>query len=256
MKISRIERRLAREKVASAGRVHWFDTIGSTNDFVLHREDYHATVCIAGEQTAGRGRRGRHWQSAPGQGIYLSMGWDLGGAPAGGLSLLCGLVVRSVLADAGVQEVGLKWPNDVLLGSHKLAGILVEMSAGRCVIGIGVNVKLPARSASGTAVAAMPATGLVEHGYDIDLESLAANLIVYLNRDLETFMDEGFGPRTAEWDRAHLYHGADVVILGERSVRGRVMGVADDGALSLDTAEGRRVVHGGEVSLRPSAESR
>ena len=250
MDIRRVDQRLRAAAAESAGRLHWFETVGSTNDYILHEvADFHASVCLAAEQTTGRGRRGRRWESEPGQGIYLSLGWNLRGASPAGLSLACGLSVLDALREQGVQGVTLKWPNDVLLENRKLAGILVELSRERCVIGIGLNVTLPQYAAMDPE-ATVPWTGLFEHGYDIDTELLAASVIANLNHDLARFCREGFAPDVERWNAAHAFHGADVVIDAGERVPGRVAGVDSRGALCLDTGRGRRVFHAGEVSLK------
>ena len=250
MDIRRIDKRLRAAAAESAGRLHWFESVGSTNDHILHEvRDFHASVCLAAEQTTGRGRRGRRWESAPGQGIYLSLGWDLRGVSPEGLSLVCGLSVLDALREQDVSGVTLKWPNDVLLDNRKLAGILVELNRERCVIGIGLNVKLPETAAMDPG-AVIPWTGLFEHGYDIDIDLLTATMIANLNRDLARFCREGFAPAVDRWNAVHAFHGADVEVDAGERVHGRVTGVDSRGALCLATGRGRRVFHAGEVSLK------
>jgi BirA family biotin operon repressor/biotin-[acetyl-CoA-carboxylase] ligase len=107
------------------------------------------SVVTAETQTAGRGRRGRNWLSPPGLNLYLSClkRFDAGFASLSGLSLATGVIVLRALHALGIDGARLKWPNDVLTESGKLAGILVELSGeyqGPCaaVIGIGLNVRL------------------------------------------------------------------------------------------------------------------
>ncbi len=249
MDIDRINAHLYQATAASAGKLHWFESLGSTNDYILNAlDDCHASVCLAAEQTDGRGRRGRSWTSARGQGIYLSMGWDLEGASPTGLSLVCGLSLLHALLAHGVREAALKWPNDILLAQKKLAGILVELNHGRCAIGIGLNVTIPVLPAIDTGAAA-PWTGLVAHGYEPDLELLIATLIVNLNHDLTRFCMEGFSPFIRPWNAHHAFQHAEVTLVGDRLVHGRVIGVSAEGALCLDTEQGKQVFHAGEVSL-------
>ena len=104
-------------------------------------------VIVAEQQTAGRGRRGRAWVS-PGENLYYSLAITVGGArELEGLSLVVGLAVLRALESLGVRDAGLKWPNDLLQGGKKIAGILLELSgdpADLChvVIGIGINVNM------------------------------------------------------------------------------------------------------------------
>ena len=104
-------------------------------------------LCPAEAQSAGKGRRGRHWLAAPGDDIILSYmrHFDVPLHMLGCMSLVVGLAVKSCLQDAGVGAVKLKWPNDVLVGSSKIAGVLIESAAvateqAVLIIGIGINV--------------------------------------------------------------------------------------------------------------------
>ncbi len=241
------------------GRLRWLETVGSTNDEILSLADYHGAVCVAGEQTRGRGRRGRHWDSNRDVGIYLSMGWNLDGINAAGLSLVCGLAVRDALLENGVENVLLKWPNDVLLGGAKLAGILVELAGPRCVIGVGLNVTLAASPAAPVDAgngASLPRTDLAAHGYHIDPDLLTATLIIQLSRNLVAFCREGFAPFAGRWNASHAFHGELVEIIAGDTVTGRVTGVDVDGGLRVDTAGGPAVFHAGEVSMKPLTHGR
>ncbi len=122
----------------------------STNDVVKERALAGAAeglVVVADRQTCGRGRRGRTWISAPGQGLYFSAllrpGWPAADAPW--LGVLAGLAAWQAVRDLGVTQATMKWPNDVLVEGRKLGGVLVEprIAAGRvefAVLGIGINV--------------------------------------------------------------------------------------------------------------------
>jgi len=106
----------------------------------------HGDVHVALAQTAGRGRRGREWESARGAGLYMSVVLRPGAALApSALSIAAGLAVRDALATLGLRDVRLKWPNDVVCADAKVAGILIETRgldprAPHYVVGIGVNV--------------------------------------------------------------------------------------------------------------------
>ena len=135
------------------GGVHLFDSIDSTNDWSLAelrqgREP--AFVCIADHQSKGRGRRGRHWLSPPSANIYYSLAWhfELPVDKLCALSLVQGVAVKKALEKIGINNAWLKWPNDVLIGDKKIAGILIETSdvrADSCnvVIGTGLNFRMP-----------------------------------------------------------------------------------------------------------------
>ena len=131
-------------------------SLDSTNAEALRAVDRGATapfVVLAERQTAGRGRRGRQWVSPFAENIYYSLvlRMDGGMRQLEGLSLVVGLAVLSALREVGVSDVGLKWPNDVLVNNKKIAGILLELvgdPADVChvVLGIGINVNMKVAS--------------------------------------------------------------------------------------------------------------
>ena len=130
-------------------RIDVVDETGSTNADLLARaaagEDIDGAVLIAESQTAGRGRNGRTWTTPPGSQIALSAGVGVGAVPTdawGWLPLLTGVAVVDAVAEVAGVTAGLKWPNDVLVGTGKLAGILAEVAAPEpvVVVGLGLNV--------------------------------------------------------------------------------------------------------------------
>ncbi|MDY6999453.1 MAG: biotin--[acetyl-CoA-carboxylase] ligase [Actinomycetota bacterium] len=127
-------------------RVDVVEQTGSTNADLISRaaggEDIAGSVLLAEFQSAGRGRHGRSWSAPPRSQISMSVAVDTSEvAPTGWgwLPLLTGLVVVQTVRDFGI-DAALKWPNDVLVGTGKLAGILAEVTAPTVVIGLGVNV--------------------------------------------------------------------------------------------------------------------
>ena len=131
-------------------------TTGSTNADLLARhaagEDIRGAVLLAEHQSAGRGRNGRSWSAPPCSQIALSIGVAANGVPAEGwgwLPLLTGVALVDAIRDSTGIEAGLKWPNDILVGTGKLAGILAEVAAPDpiIVVGLGLNVTLTAEEA-------------------------------------------------------------------------------------------------------------
>ena len=130
-----------------------FEKTDSTNEQALLKVKQGCAlplVCLAEEQTQGRGRRGKVWLSPVAASICISLAWkfELPVNELGCLSLAMGVAVARVLKKIGLQQVGLKWPNDVLLDDKKIAGILIETSqltakTTTAIIGIGLNYKLP-----------------------------------------------------------------------------------------------------------------
>jgi len=217
-------------------------------------------VCLAERQTAGRGRRGRGWLATPFHNLTLSIGWrfETGPAALSGLSLAAGVAVLRALDAFGVRDTGLKWPNDILLGGRKLAGLLVDLrgeAAGPslAVVGLGLNVCLAARDA---AQLDQPWAHLREQfPAPVDRNRLAAYVIAELVALFSDFERLGFEPWRAEWERRHLYHRQPVCVqLGDREVTGTVVGIDPHGSLQLQDRHGRlQSFYSGEVSLRPAS---
>lgn len=213
-------------------------------------------LLLAERQISGRGRRGRSWISPFGENLYFSLGLRLEGDafPLDGLSLSVGLAVLRTLQEMGCAAAGLKWPNDILVGTQKLAGVLLELAgdpAGVCqvVIGIGINVNMLHRASS---LIDQPWTSLREQlGYVVDRTALTLVLARWLEHYLELHGRNGFCALRTEWEAAHLWQGRDVSLhAGPQCILGTVLGVDEGGALRLDVAGQERQFSGGELSLR------
>ncbi|MBD9485193.1 bifunctional biotin--[acetyl-CoA-carboxylase] ligase/biotin operon repressor BirA [Pseudomonas sp. PDM14] len=235
------------------------DSVDSTNAEAMRQiasqPEVLPLVVLAEVQSAGRGRRGRTWVSPYGENLYYSLGLSIDGGdfPLVGLSLSVGLAVHAVLRDLGCADVGLKWPNDVLAGGRKIAGILIEIAgdpAGSCqvVIGIGINVNMR----SGEAEIDQPWTSLRnDRGVLIDRSALVLSLSRQLARYLDLHCCEGFAALQGEWESVHLWQGAAVTLVsGLQRIEGRVLGIDKQGALRLDVMGEERQFSGGELSLR------
>ena len=215
--------------------------------------DRGARVCLAEQQTAGRGRRGRAWISPPGGNLYLSVSWSFAGGAEllQGLSLAVGVVLCDALEQHGASGLSLKWPNDALRHGRKLAGILVEVqttTAGTpsVIIGVGINVRVPPFE---SAAIEQPWADLRD--INLSRNELAAAFLDRLLPLLACYADTGFEPFRRPWEARHAHANRLVTIeqAGELTV-GRAAGVDGTGALMLETAEGTLTIHGGEVSLR------
>jgi BirA family biotin operon repressor/biotin-[acetyl-CoA-carboxylase] ligase len=233
---------------------------GSTNADLRQRIDQLRTPVLlaAEEQTAGRGRAGRSWVAAPGDSLCFSLAWPFDGSVArlAGLPLAVGVALADALRAHG-HPVTLKWPNDLLLNSAKLGGILVETAAARndgqsalwAVIGIGLNVHPNASRDAGVGneVAAL--------GKDIDRQALLASLADALVAALALFDAQGLAPFVDRWQRWHAYAGLPVVILEQDKVlkQGIPRGIDAQGCLLLETDEGLVPIAAGDVSLRAHA---
>jgi BirA family biotin operon repressor/biotin-[acetyl-CoA-carboxylase] ligase len=165
---------------------------GSTNADLLARGGPEGQVLVAETQTAGRGRMGRSWVSAVGASLTFSVLLRPSSVPAGRrgwLALLTGVAVASAVRDVSGVAAVLKWPNDVLVGSRKLAGILAEQSGDAVVIGIGLNVATPA-DALPVSPAGLPATSLLVEGASVSREALLAGILRELERRYTAFRDD------------------------------------------------------------------
>ncbi|MDX5446353.1 MAG: biotin--[acetyl-CoA-carboxylase] ligase [Zoogloeaceae bacterium] len=238
--------------------LEFLEQCDSTNDALAARPVAEADiqVVLARSQTAGRGRRGRSWLSAPGQGLTFSCGWNLpdsGPSPAG-LSLVAGLALAEALESLGARGVRLKWPNDLLAGSAKLGGILIELVSGqrrarRVIIGIGLNLR--------SAGDELPpeATALHQHIDHLPAdEAVLARILLSLHARLQDFATSGFAGLRAEWQARDAFAGRMVRVLSEAAEQhGRCEGVDADGALLLGGPEGMQRILSGDVSLRPAS---
>lgn len=213
-------------------------------------------VLLAEQQTAGRGRRGRGWVTPLASGLALSLArrFQLPVARLGGLSLAVGVLVAEALREQGAAGVGLKWPNDLVAGGAKLGGILIEFGGElggpvQAVIGVGLNVRLPAAAAGGID---QPWTDLRALGLGADRNALAAAVLGRLLPGLDAFQSGGLGPFLPRFRVLDSLQGAAVRVLGgDGVVAGRAQGIDQEGRL-LVAVDGRlRAFHGGEVSLRP-----
>jgi BirA family biotin operon repressor/biotin-[acetyl-CoA-carboxylase] ligase len=232
---------------------------GSTNTDLLARIGSLSgpTLLLAEAQTAGRGRAGRGWYSAPGDTLTFSLAWkfkrslhDLMGLP-----LAVGVVIANALASFGVK-VQLKWPNDILKDEGKLGGVLIETAIAQqllgsevwAVIGIGINLAVP-----GIEVTGQPASAA--NIAEADRNAFMAALVSELCAALTVFDDQGFIPFMAQWNKLHAYAGLAVTIIdgGEVLHEGTAIGVDHIGRLLLDTGEGQIAVIAGDVSLRVTA---
>ncbi|AYH42537.1 biotin--[acetyl-CoA-carboxylase] ligase [Azoarcus sp. DN11] len=239
--------------------VQVLEECASTNSVLMDTtpaDDGRIHAVVAERQTAGRGRRGRQWQSWPGGSLTFSTLWRFApGAPVpAGLSLVAGLAVVRALEKLGVQGLQLKWPNDVLVHGHKLAGILVELLPGRgrtpaAVVGIGINLHLPADA----HIPDQPAvTDLGQHLEPLpDRNRLLAAVLAELHVLFDTYAAAGFPALRGAWQQRNAFADLPVRVSGDgRELTGICIGVDDDGALLLRTDEGPIRILTGDVSLR------
>lgn len=239
-------------------RCFYFDEIPSTNGFMLsHTSELKSgDLCVAEYQSAGRGRRGRTWVSPYGHHLYFSQFWSFpqGMAQAMGLSLVVACSLVEVLKSFGIENVGVKWPNDIYLHFKKLAGILIEMSGqvdSECqlIIGIGVNMAMSEDQGKGIDQPWSDLSGLAAIPNKTDL---VIAMHKQLKRDIQLFEREGLVAFKARWQQADLFHGKEIrLLMGENHLDGICRGIDEQGAVLLEAADGIQAYIGGEISLRP-----
>ena len=233
------------------------DEVDSTNTWLMTRARALPAVCLAERQTAGRGRRGRQWLSPFAANLCMSCAWRFDDLPPGFSALAMAAAVAAVraLGRLGVSGVGIKWPNDLCMVGRKLGGILVDMQGEppgqvRTVVGVGINVRMPAATASNIDQPWTDLATQLPHNTP-GRNMLAAALIEQLLQALEVFAARGFAAFAAEWRALDLVAGKSVHLYHQQHViQGTALGVDQDGALLLDTSGGTRRFVSGDLSLR------
>lgn len=238
--------------------VHW--ELDSTQN-ELARRAAHAPdlACVLAEtQNAGRGRRGRGWHCPPGMGITLSVlkRFESGPAALSGLSIAMGVcAVQAIQNIANAPGLQLKWPNDLVVGGRKLAGILIEVDGeydGPCTarVGLGLNLRLTPEL---QAQLDQPATDLASQcaGALPDRNLLAARLIHHLRGGLLRFEREGLTPFAGDFARLDCLHGQPLTLHGAQGAQhGKGCGIDERGALRVEIKGQILSVYSDKVSVR------
>ena len=263
-------RQLANDSVRERlAHIKVFAEIDSTNSYLMQTpapEPGKLGVAVTNNQTAGRGRLGKIWQSPPGSGLCLSAAYTFAKQPENlpALTLALGLGVIDALNELGARGVELKWPNDLVALDGKLGGILTEVqqqSAGTATVvtGVGVNVDLQGSDdidmVNGWARQVVDLNGIcaVQPGH----EEIAAQLTAHLLQAFLDFEASGFESMAERWSRYDWLLGRDITIdTSDRQFSGVGAGIANDGALLVDSPEFglRRVTSGSIIKAGPRSE--
>lgn len=217
----------------------------STQDLVATAETEGA-VAVAEEQTEGRGRLGRAWCAPPGTAILCSVLLaPPTGRPPPQLALVGGLATARAVERIAGAAAQIKWPNDVVMGGCKLAGVLAEARGSSVTLGIGLNVNQAAtalpQGATLPAASLRSVTGRMHSRAHLLVELLAQLELAY-----ERWVNEGL-PALADELRARDYLLGWAVRCAQGA--GTAAGIADDGRLVLELDSGRRLIASGEVTL-------
>jgi BirA family biotin operon repressor/biotin-[acetyl-CoA-carboxylase] ligase len=239
--------------------IHYYDSIDSTNTKAKElAEAGHpsGTLVVADQQTAGKGRRGRTWDSPSGNSIFMTLLLkpEINPNNASMLTLVAAMAVCNAIRRITGVDAMIKWPNDIVVDGKKICGILTEMSAqfdyiSHIVIGIGINVHnedFPAEICQ-TAGSLLQACGRHFHRASLIeafLEEFERVYAVYLQTEDMTGLQK-------EYDRLLVNMGRQVRVLDPKDpFEGKAMGITKRGELVVDTWESRKLVSSGEVSVR------
>jgi BirA family biotin operon repressor/biotin-[acetyl-CoA-carboxylase] ligase len=226
--------------------------VASTNSELMRRARAGQTepVLLVGErQTAGRGRLGRGWHSAPGASLTFSLGLTLAPAEWSGLSLAVGVSIAETLH----PRIQLKWPNDLWVADRKLGGILIEtasfaggaQSPRYAVIGVGLNVAAPQAMGLSTAPA-----WLGELLPEVDAGEILLRIARPLVETVQAFQTLGFAPFQMRFDARDALR--DRVVTLSDGTAGTAHGTTETGGLLVHTAAGMSTITSAEVSVRPA----
>ncbi|MCI8327712.1 MAG: biotin--[acetyl-CoA-carboxylase] ligase [Lachnospiraceae bacterium] len=257
--LSQIELESVRKTSWIGEEIHYFDTTDSTNTRakkLAEEGSAHGTLVVADEQTGGRGRRGRDWESQKGISVYMSfvLKPEIEPGNASTLTLITALAVAEGIEKTTGLDCQIKWPNDVVVNGKKICGILTEMSTqidyiNYIVIGIGINV----HNESFPEELGKIATSLyLESGkkqnrakiIEAVLEAFEKYYEIYLEtQDMQNLI-EPYNDKLANMKN-------QVRVLDPKEpYEGRAMGITPKGELIVDTWEARKLVSSGEVSVR------
>jgi len=204
------------------------------------------TVVVAEQQSGGKGRRGRHWISPPGVNLYTSvlLRPEIFPRFATQLTFVSAVAVARAIGEVTGLKPRVKWPNDVLLGGKKVAGLLNEMSAetesiNYVILGIGVNLNM--RAEQFPTDLRYPATSVaLEQGAPVSRLDFARALFRRLDDTYFLYLEKGFQPVVREWEGLCDMIGGEVEVdYQDRFVRGRAEGLDPDGALMLRLPDGK-----------------
>jgi len=253
---------------AKLAQLDVFPEIDSTNGWLM-AQPAPATgmhrVAVADHQTAGRGRGGKRWLSAPGSSLCLSIAHTFRERPANmaALTLAVGVAAVHALRDAGAGGIRLKWPNDIVAGEGKLGGMLAEShfrseANAAVVIGIGINLELPpdilASVDPGWAQAPADLESIL--GRRMAREPLYAGMIDHIVAALSTFEEQGFAAFADTWRRYDWLRGRVVTVEQPGgAISGTASGIDGDGALLVQGAMTTTRVISGSIRVHGIGEA-
>lgn len=251
-----IRREIAPAALSRLDELLIFPEVTSTSDVLWERFNsgkLTPAVCLAETQTAGRGRRGDQWQSPPAGNLYLSLFWpNCADTYHNGLSIAIGISLINTLKQAGINQLQLKWPNDVLFQRQKLAGILVESRFNTqqyTVVGIGLNFKLPA---STQTLIQQPSTSLEQLCDPVPCRNwLAGQIIQNMIETIELFEHRGLRDFLPFWPQYDALHEQAITLIdGDQRIPALACGINDQGELRYMRDDKIHLLSNSQISIR------
>jgi BirA family transcriptional regulator, biotin operon repressor / biotin---[acetyl-CoA-carboxylase] ligase len=231
-------------------------SVNSTNDALWQRlasGKSTPAVCLSESQTAGRGRRGDHWHSPSAGNLYLSLFWPFpANMTKNGLSIAIGISVINTLKAEGINDLQLKWPNDILHKRHKLGGILVESRFGQqqhTVVGIGLNFKLPTKIQTQIN---QKTTSLQQLCTEVPCRNqLAGKLIQNMIKTIELFQHRGLSDFIPLWPQYDALDNQVISMINNDSqITALACGINEQGELRYMHNNKLQTLSNSHVSIR------
>jgi BirA family biotin operon repressor/biotin-[acetyl-CoA-carboxylase] ligase len=241
-----------------------FSSITSTNDYMLEQAFDHSNiaVCVAEQQTQGRGRYGHQWVSPAAGNLYLSMAWPLQnwGERFESLNLWLLIALAELLEKLGYKPIRLKWPNDICVQNKKLAGILIERKVNKIksnlIIGVGLNV---AMSLKEDVQINTPWIDLltINPDWQISRNELAAKVIAAFCATLDKLEENQLTELSLKWNQYDMLCNKKVEFLKNKVINtGEVLGIDDLGKIILKVDDEIQHLHSSQISeIKPIGQS-
>ena len=257
--MNKVELESIRNTTWAGQEIYYYDVTDSTNIRAKElAEEGHpsGTLVVADRQEAGRGRRGRSWDSPSGTGIFMTLLLkpEMNPNHASMLTLVAAMAVARSISKCAGTEALIKWPNDIVIGGKKICGILTEMSAqfdfiNHIVIGIGINVH---NEHFPEEIAETAGSIFLQTGKRIRRAELIEQILEQFEHYYAIFMEtEDLSGLVKEYNSILVNMNKSVRVLDPKEpFEGKAMGITKKGELIVDTWESRKMVSSGEVSVR------
>ncbi len=259
LSLSEIQTHLSQNTQQSVTDILIRQSVSSTNDELWQHQSEHKdtpAICLSETQTAGRGRRGDHWYSPATGNIYLSILWPFPAESVlNGLSIAIGISLINTLKSIGINDLQLKWPNDILYKRRKLAGILVESRFGtqqNTVVGIGLNFKLPTATQQQIQQAT---TSLQQLCTEVPCRNeLAGKIINTMIETLQHFQSHGLHDFISQWPQYDALHNQTITLINESEHTDAIArGINEQGELLYQINEEIHTLSNSHISIRFSS---